>query len=103
LEQAEDVLLSSEEEERKNKLKMAAERSFFTNLAVILIITIVFVFLISVPDRLIAALVTASSMKCLLPVATTVANFGNVQIVLKLYVDQATDKFTKFKQWAFSN
>jgi hypothetical protein len=85
------------------KLKNATERSFITNFFLILIFSVVFSFLFLLRDRLTAAMITFSSMKWLLPVATTVANFGTVQFVLKLYVEKLSERIANFRQWAFSN
>jgi len=85
------------------KLKNATERSFITNFFLFLIFSVVFSFLLLLQDRLAASLITLSSMKWLLPVATTVANFGTVQFVSKQYAEKLSKNIANFRQWAFSN
>jgi len=98
LQQNETDIPSNDAEDIKLKYKNAAKRSLLTNAVVFIIFFIVSGILQMLNDRSITTLMTMSTLKGLLPIATTVANFGNVQSLTKLYFEKITDKISNFRQ-----
>ncbi len=84
---------SIEMNELKMKQLSAAQRSLQTNLFLITIFTIIFLSVILLPKREFYTLITFSIMKGSMPIFTTMAKFGTVQMVFSQYKSIVVDKF----------
>ncbi len=97
----ENEIPSDEAEDVKLKYKKAAKRSLLTNVAIFVTFSVISGIVQLLHDRSFAMILTMSSLKSIFPVATTLANFGNIQSLTKLYIEKMMEKISNFKQRFF--